>query len=186
VDYHSNDAKKSILYRIKNMWVYSILFPRMKFSYPKILKSLGVPEIVVIVIFILYLVFPIQTPNVLNPYIESPIGLVVIILAIVALFIYTNPILAVLSIFVGYMLLRRSAVVHGQTAYVQYTPSQSERVQEIQAEVAQNMNLPAQSPNTLEEEVIAQMAPIGKNELSAIIPSTYKPVLANARGATGV
>jgi len=75
---------------------------------PAILKSITLIEIVVIVIFILYIVFPVPTPAGIAPYIESPLGMVSILLVLVYLFLKSNPILAVLFIFVGYELLRRS------------------------------------------------------------------------------
>lgn len=75
---------------------------------PAILKSISLIEIVIIVIFILYIVFPVPTPNGIAPYIESPLGMVSILLILIYLFLKTNPILAVLFIFVGYELLRRS------------------------------------------------------------------------------
>lgn len=153
---------------------------------PAILKSITLVEILIIVIFIVYLVLPVPTPNVLSPYIESPLGMIVILLITIALFIYSNPILAVLYIFVGYTLLRRSSVVAGQTAYIQYTPTKVERAAEIKSEIAQNINLPPQSPNTLEEEIVNKMAPIGKSELSSIISTGYKPVLANSNGAASI
>lgn len=153
---------------------------------PAILKSITLAEILIIVIFIVYLILPVPTPNILSPYIESPLGMIVILLITIALFVYSNPILAVLYIFVGYTLLRRSSVIAGQTAYIQHTPSKMQRAAEIKAEVEQNINLPPQPPNTLEEEVISKMAPIGKSELSAVIPSGYKPVLANSNDASPV
>ena len=153
---------------------------------PAILKSITLAEILIIVIFIVYLVLPIPTPNMLGPYIESPLGMIVILLITIALFVYSHPILAVLYIFVGYTLLRRSSVVAGQTAYIQYTPSKMQRAAEIKSEVAENINLPPQNPNTLEEEVVSKMAPIGKSELSAIMPSGFKPVLANAKDAASI
>lgn len=153
---------------------------------PAMLKSITIVEILIIVIFVVYLVLPVPTPNMLGPYIESPLGMIVILLITIALFVYSHPVLAVLYIFVGYTLLRRSAVVSGQTAYIQYTPSKIQREVEIKSEIAQNINLPPQNPNTLEEEVVSKMAPIGKSELSAIMSSSYKPVLANSNGASPI
>lgn len=76
---------------------------------PAILKSISLIEIVVIVIFALYIIFPIPTPSGISSYIESPLGMVSIVLVLIYLFINSNPILAVLFIFVGYELLRRSS-----------------------------------------------------------------------------
>jgi len=153
---------------------------------PAVLKSISLIELLVIVVFIVYIALPIPTPNFLGPYIESPLGLVAILLIAIALFFYSNPILAILFILVGYTLLVRSSIVAGQTAYIQYTPTKTEREQEIKAEVAQNVNLPPLPPNTLEEEVVMQMAPIGKSEIAVFVDTTYKPVATNVKGASPI
>ena len=75
---------------------------------PAVLKSISLIESVVIVIFILYIIFPVPTPGGIAPYVESPLGMVSIVLVLIYLFLKSNPILAVLFIFVGYELLRRS------------------------------------------------------------------------------
>jgi hypothetical protein len=75
---------------------------------PAILKSITLIESVVIVIFALYIIFPVPTPAGISSYIESPLGMVSIVLVLIYLFLNSNPILAVLFIFVGYELLRRS------------------------------------------------------------------------------
>ena len=75
---------------------------------PAVLKSISLIESVVIVIFVLYIIFPIPTPAGISSYVESPLGMVSIVLVLIYLFLNSNPILAVLFIFVGYELLRRS------------------------------------------------------------------------------
>lgn len=87
---------------------------------PAILKSISLIEIVVILIFILYIVFPVPTPGGIAPYVESPLGMVSILIVLVYLFLNSNPILAVLFIFVGYELLRRS----GKNSTVLTTPNE--------------------------------------------------------------
>jgi len=98
------------------------------------LKNMQIPEIVVLVIFILYLIFPVSTPGELSPYIESPLGVVLLLIMIVALFLYSHPIVAVLFMFVAYTLLRRSAVVQPKVAYVQETQSTKDKMKAAQDE----------------------------------------------------
>ena len=48
-------------------------------------------------------------------------------------------------------------------------------------------NQPSQpQQRTLEEEVVAKMAPIGKSELAVFTPSTFKPVATNVNGASSI
>ena len=94
-----------------------------------------VPEIVVLVIFILYLIFPVSTPGELSPYIESPLGVIVLLVMIVALFLYSHPLVAVLFLFVAYTLLRRSAAVKPTTSYIEQTLSSEDKMKEAKKEL---------------------------------------------------
>jgi len=165
-----------------------------------LLKSITYSEILVILILVIYLVLPVNTPKALSPYIESPLGMFLIFCITVFLFIGANPVLAVLFVFVAYTLLRRSAgpVSHakmarfaatpnvtGQATYVQYTATDAEKKAEIVQEVAE-VNPPPQQPYTLEEQVISKMAPIGKSETPVFTPSTFKPVSTNIGSASTI
>lgn len=144
-----------------------------------IFKSLTILEICLLVVLVIYLVLPIQTPHFLAKAIDSSLGMLVLFSVTVYLFLYANPILAILYIFVAYELLRRSSRSTGRAAYIQYTPTQAKRDSEMRA-----MNPPVQ--RTLEEDVVEQMAPIGKSALEAYAASTYKPVADKVFGASMV
>ena len=146
-------------------------------------------EIVAIIVFIVYIVVPISTPAFLAPYVESPLGMIVIFCIIVALFLFTHPIVAVLYLLVAYLLLRRSAAEMApipQSAYVQYTPTLDERKAELKEEVAQATPIPPQQPLTLEEDIVNKMAPIGKSEMPVFTPVSFKPVASNVNGASPI
>lgn len=141
-------------------------------------KTFSVIEIALLIVFIIYLVLPIETPSFLTSSINSPITMVVIFAVTVYLFIYSNPILAILYIFVAYELLRRSASFKPITLQ-EYTPNQEKKNNDLR-----KMN-PAQE-KTLEEEVVDKMAPVGKSDASVYLPSTYKPVTEKLTGASMV
>jgi len=173
----------------------------MKMKIPNILKSIQSSEILLFVLFVVYLIFPIKTPVMIAPYIESPLGMIVIILITIYLFLYSNPILAILYIFVGYELIRRSNVSNdtkmnpinkvrfdgevkvmdgeksGQVAYIQNTPSEETRAAEMQS-------LNPKQKVTLEEDMVNEYAPIGTSAPIAIIESSFKPVSDNLKGAS--
>jgi hypothetical protein len=135
------------------------------------------------------------------PYIESPLGMIVIIMITIYLFLYSNPILAILYIFVGYELIRRSGLSNdtkmnstnkvkfngevkimdketsSQTAYIQNTPSEQTRSAEMKA-------LNPKQKDTLEEDMVNEYAPIGTSAPIAIIESSFKPVSDNLKGAS--
>ncbi len=159
------------------------------------LKNMQIPEIVVLVIFILYLIFPVSTPGELSPYIESPLGVVLLLIMIVALFLYSHPIVAVLFMFVAYTLLRRSAVVQPKVAYVQETQSTKDKMKAAQDELekatpphheVRNADLRARQPKTLEEEIVADQSPIGVSNKITVLESTYLPVSTNVSGTSSV
>ena len=143
---------------------------------PAFLKSIHSTELALMVVFIVYLVFPINTPRFIAPYVESPLGIVCIFAITVYLFIYSHPILAILYIFVAYELLRRtskSVVIKA----VQHTPSQATKDKEMK-----QMN--PKKAETLEEEIVEKMAPVGRSDASVYVSSTYKPTAEKLVGAS--
>jgi hypothetical protein len=126
-------------------------------------------EMVLLALFVLYLVFPVATPFRLAPYVDSGLGLLVVLAVVVFLFMYSHPVLAVVYVFVAYELIRRSSLVTGRTAYIQYTPTQQKRDQEMA-----RMNPPAEV--TLEENVVAAMAPVGHPMDGEFMETVFKPV----------
>jgi hypothetical protein len=136
---------------------------------PKILKSFTNLELILLGCFIVYVVFPISTPSFLAGFIESSLGMLLLFLVTIFLFFYTNPILGVIFIFVAYELLRRSSNISGRTAIIKHTPSQLKKDIEMAS-----MNPPKRE--SLEEEIVEKMAPIGKSDMSIYTPSSFKPV----------
>ena len=141
-------------------------------------KSFSIVELTLLFVFVIYLVFPIETPSFIVGSVNSPITLAVIFAVTVYLFVYSNPILAILYIFVAYELLRRSSSFKPITM-MQYTPTQEKKNNDLRA-----MNPPQEK--TLEEEVVDKMAPVGQSDASVYLPSTYKPVSEKLLGASMV
>lgn len=144
---------------------------------PNLVKSFSQTEISLLVIFVIYLILPIQMPDLISGAIDSPLGMLSIFIITVYLFFNANPILAVVYVFVAYELLRRSSRTTGRTTIVTYTPSQIKKDAQMAA-----MN-PVQK-ETLEEEVVDKMAPIGRSDMSVFTASEYKPVAENVGGAS--
>jgi hypothetical protein len=134
------------------------------------LKSISPLEIFLFILFVVYIVFSIPTPTFIVPFIDSPLGLLVIIMTTLYLFLYTTPILGILSILVAYELLRRSSQVTGKTQIMEYTPTQIKKDNYMK-----EMNPPTHIV-TLEEEMIKQMAPIGQSDPTTYIDTSYKPI----------
>jgi uncharacterized membrane protein (DUF485 family) len=146
-------------------------------NIPNMFRSFSQLEISLLVIFILYIVLPIQTPGFLANMVDSSLGMLSIFIVTIYLFFNVNPILAVVYVFVAYELLRRSSNKTGRVQIIQYTPTQAKKDAELQA-----MN--PTRPESLEEEVVQKMAPIGHSDPSVFTSSSFKPVADNIRNAS--
>lgn len=146
-------------------------------SVPNVLKSLTQLEMILLIVFIVYIVLPIQTPNFIAGSVDSPLGMLVIFIVTVYLFFNVNPIVAVVYVFVAYELIRRSSNKPGRVNIVNYTPSQTIKNAEMK-----EMNPPKKS--SLEEEVVEKMAPIGHSDISVYTNSSFKPIAENVGTAS--
>lgn len=138
-------------------------------KYLDSLKTISPYEIILFIVFIFYLISPIDMPTFVASFIDSPLGIIIIFIIAISLFIYTNPILGILFIFVAYELMRRSSVFSGNTPNIEYTPSQI--VKDIEM---RSMNPPQEK--TLEEEIVEVRAPIGRSNEVEFVDSNFKPV----------
>jgi hypothetical protein len=144
---------------------------------PASLKSVSIYEYCLFIIFTVYIVFPIETPFHIATYLDSALGMVIMFCITLYLFLYSNPVLGILFIFVSYEILRRSSSVTGRVPIAKYTPSQPKKDAELRA-----MNPPQE--RTLEEDIVAVRAPIGRSEPSIFSESSFKPVADNVGTAS--
>jgi len=141
------------------------------------MKSVTNVETAIIVMFILYLALPVELPDMLANLVDSPIGTIGIFVLSVYLFFNANPLIAVLFVLVAYELFRRSSNATGKAAMIKYTPTQARKDEKMK-----KMN-PVKTVS-LEEEVVEQMAPVGKSDISVFTVSTFKPVAENVGSAS--
>jgi hypothetical protein len=153
-------------------------------KFPSI-HSVSPLEVVLFVVFVLYLIFPVQTPSFLTQYINSNIGIAIIIILTLYMLFYTTPILAILTVFIAYELLRRSHVIRTagnhlrqpQRSLIEHNHSQWKKDVELK-----KMNPPVET--TLEEQVISMMAPLGKSESVSFLDAAYSPNQDRIAGAS--
>ena len=156
---------------------------------PNFFKKFGALEIILLIVFVIYLIFNIQTPDILTGYINSPLGIVLILILALSLFFYINPVLGVLGLFVAFELIRRSNVITpiGKVNTIQYTPKQFEKDEEMikmNSNSVSNVNPIINSNKTLEEEIVSQMAPLGVSEPAGYFSTSFRPVSENVHNAT--
>ncbi len=158
-------------------------------------------EISVVLLFVVFILFPMHPPAWLNTT-PGYFGLLVIT---VYLFMYKNPILGILFIFVSYEVLRRTsryglgAELSG--SLVQVTAANTYEPPRIQTEPSQlhysspeNNHPTIVTPppkesvvdnNTLEEQMINSMVPMGHNsDTLGVTETTFLPVSSKIVGAS--
>ena len=118
-----------------------------------------------------------RTPELVANIIDNIVGKVVIILVVIYLFMHANPILAVVAALVAFDLMRRSNATTGLGALQAYAPSEEKKMSQFTA-----FN---QFPYTLEQEVVAKMAPIVRSG-SSLSAAPYKPLLDNLHDASSL
>lgn len=136
----------------------------------KTLRNIPPLELTLLAIFIIYVALPLKTPEGLANLVDSPLGIILLLIATIYLFVYTsNPLLGVIFILVAYELIRRSSNT-SSVRYIELTPSQ--RTKDIQMRA---MNPPKHT--SLEEEMVEMRAPIGQsNIVNKPTAGNFKPV----------
>jgi len=152
---------------------------------PTWIKRVTLVEILVSVVFLLYIVLPIATPSALVPLVQSPLGMIAIFLIVLYLFLFAHPLLAVLYLVVAYLLLRRSSSIPPAVRKSDKPPTLPV------IPIPKNTHQPATPPprplaaHTLEQDVIAKMAPVGQST-NTLVQTSFKPVAANVSGASPI
>jgi hypothetical protein len=133
----------------------------------ELLEKRNMSQLVLVILFIIYLVMGFKTPDSVASMIDSTLGKIVVALVAILLFAYSNPILGVLGIFVAYQLVRGASIKTGMAGLAEYYPTEEKKWTPF---------TPVhQFPYTLEQEVVKKMAPQKFN--TSYVKATYKPTL---------
>jgi len=152
-------------------------------------------QLVLGIIFFFYILFNVQTPEVLATPLESIFGKVLVFAVAAVVFMKTNPVVGVLGFVVAYQMVKTASITTGRYAMRQYLPSEENKMKDMRSfnvveptsQVAPTSISSSGSgivlPGTLEEEMVDKMAPlvIQGNESSNL---DYKPVLDGQHGAS--
>ena len=159
----SSLSKINVIANEKNQGVYYIM------NMLNYFKKMSQLETVLAIMFALFVILPIDMPDILASMVDSTIGLVALFGLAVYLFFNLNPVLAVLFVFVAYELLRRSSNKTGKAIIMKHTPSQEKKDAKMK-----KMN-PVKK-ETLEEEVIDKLAPIGRSDIASYVSTSFSPI----------
>jgi hypothetical protein len=136
-------------------------------------KKDNMSELVLLIVFIIYLLLDFKTPDPISGLVDSLLGKLIISAAVIYMFMKCNTVLAVLGLLVAFNLIRHSSLT-GLDALQKYAPTEEKKMSQFTA-----FN---QFPYTLEQEMVKKMAPIVRTGTSIFQP-TYKPQLDNSHDA---
>jgi hypothetical protein len=164
-----------------------------KKSFDKLVSE-SPSQLILGVIFVLYILANVQTPAVLATPIDTLFGKVLVVAVAAVVFMKTNPVIGVLGFVVAYQLIKTSSVTTGTYAMKHYLPSEDSKLREMQTFNAEDVS--PQQENTeqvvaltntdgaLETETVSKMAPLvmygGDSTLS------YSPILDGQHSAASL
>ena len=146
-------------------------------GFSGLFKKENMSQLSLAILFIIYLIMGYKTPEMVANIVDSLVGKIVIFIMVIVIFMNANPILAVLSLFVAFDLIRRSSSVTGIDALKSYLPTEEKKSSQFTA-----FN---QYPYTLEQEVVKKMAPIVQSG-SSLTKASYMPTLENLHDASTI
>jgi len=147
----------------------------------KALKKQEPAEIVLGILMIIFLLMGYKMPKSFSYVVDSVIGKIGMLLIVGYMFVYTNPILAVLALLVVVNIMMNENNENNANV------SSSYAIQQVPSEATKASQLTKfnQFPYTLEQEMVKKMAPIVKPGTS-ISRASYKPLLENTYDASPV
>ena len=132
-------------------------------------KKMTKLEIALSILFVLFIILPLDVPDLFANLIDTSLGMIVIFGLAVYMFFHVNPVVAVLFVFVAYELLRRSSKKTGKAIIQKHTPTQAKKDEKMK-----KMN--PEKKETLEEEMVDKMAPVGKSDMISYVTTTFSSV----------
>ena len=134
----------------------------------------NMPQLILAVLFALYLVIGYKLPGSVANMIDSTLGKIVIVIVALMLFAYSNPVLGVLALLVAYQLIKGASVKTGMAGLEKYYPTEAKKWSPFTPT--------HQFPYTLEEEVVKNMTTQKFNSEYEKMP--YRPTLEDNHDAS--
>lgn len=147
-------------------------------SITKYFKNLSTLDLILFAAIVLYLIFDIHLPRSIDPFLLSPLGMITLLLIPFVLFLYVNPVVGVLSLFMVHKILSNAKpnVQPIKSELPAMNPSTFNKPESSNI-IENHIETPVVVNNTLEEEVVFKMAPIGISDSGTYIKSSYKPLV---------
>ena len=138
-------------------------------------------QLILGIIFGLYILLNVQTPEFLASAIDNIFGKVIVFAIAVVIFMKTNPVIGVLGLIVAYQMIKTASVTTGTYALRHYLPSEESKMQEMQSfntehvmqvqtkehetdmQAEKQMQAITNRDGELEVQTVAKMAPLVMN-----------------------
>jgi hypothetical protein len=117
--------------------------------FSTLFEKKNMPQLVLLVLFVIYLVMGYKMPEGVATIVDSTIGKIVVILVALMLFAYSNPVLGVLGLLVAYQILKSASIKTGMAGLEEYYPTEQKKWSPFTPT--------HQFPYTLEQEVVKNM-----------------------------
>jgi len=124
-------------------------------------------HLILSILLIIYILLEVHLPRFLSRAVDSIFGKVALYLLALHIFFNVCKVAGVLALVAVYTMIKRASLTSGSFALREYLPSEERKVMDFS-----KFN---DYPYTLEEEEVARMAPVVRNETS--VGSDYKPIL---------
>jgi hypothetical protein len=162
----------------------------LKKSFDKLISE-NPSQLILGIIFVLYILMNVQTPAFLAGSIDNIFGKVLVVAIAVVIFVKTNPVIGVLGLVVAYQIIKTASVTTGTYGLRHYLPSENSKMQEMQSfnteivapvqEAPEEMHAITNMEGDLEVQTVAQMAPLVMNGGESLL--NYSPVLDDQHSA---
>ena len=146
-------------------------------SFKSLFRKENMGQLVLGILFIIYIIMGYDMPESIATMVDTMAGKIIVVIIALSLFAYANPVIAILGLYVAYIIITRSSMATGSVALEKYMPSEEKKMSEFSAY--------NQFPYTLEQEVVKKMAPINKSSFLDE-PATFKPMLENLYDASPI
>ena len=162
-------------------------------------------QLILGIIFGLYILLNVQTPEFLASAIDNIFGKVIVLAVAVVIFMKTNPVIGVLGLIVAYQMIKTASVTTGTYALKHYLPSEESKMAQMQSFNSENvqpimqkqseeheMDMQAEKQmqattnidGELEVQTVAQMAPLVMNGEESSL--SYGPILDDQHSAASL
>ena len=87
----------------------------------------NMPQLVLTVLFIIYLVMGYKMPEGVATIIDTPVGKIAVAVIALMLFAYSNPVLGVLSLLVAYQMIKGASIKTGMAGLEEFYPTEEKK-----------------------------------------------------------